>query len=67
LKVVNTRSYAIRTQVGLGSKRLNGTGTVTILIGALTEVNSFDQPDQIAPVTTVVSGPRQPVCLRLRA
>jgi hypothetical protein len=31
LKVVNTRSHAIRTQVDLGSKRLNGTGTVTVL------------------------------------
>jgi alpha-L-arabinofuranosidase len=56
VKVVNTRSHAIRTQVDLGSKRLRGTGTVTTLSGALTDANSFDQPNQVAPVTTTVSG-----------
>jgi alpha-L-arabinofuranosidase len=55
LKVVNTRSHAIRTQVDLGSKRhrhrhRHGPH------GALTDVNSFDQPNQVAPVTTAVSG-----------
>ena len=56
VKVVNTRSHAIRTQVDLGSKDLRGTGTVTTLSGALTDANSFDQPNHVAPVTTRVPG-----------
>jgi hypothetical protein len=56
VKVVNARPRPIRTRVDLGPKRLGGTGTVTTLRGALTDVNSFAQPTKVAPQTSRVSG-----------
>jgi alpha-L-arabinofuranosidase len=56
VKVINARPRSLRTKVDLGGKRLSSTGTVTTLSGALTDVNSFEQPNNVAPVTTRVSG-----------
>jgi alpha-L-arabinofuranosidase len=56
VKVVNSRSHAIRTRVDLGNKPLGRTGTVTTLTGALRDMNSFEAPTKVAPKTSVVSG-----------
>ena len=52
VKVVNTRSHSIRTQVDLGRVPLGRTGSVTTLRGALSDVNSFDAPTKVAPATS---------------
>jgi alpha-L-arabinofuranosidase len=56
VKVVNARPRSIRTRVDLRGRRLSGSGTVTTLTGALSDVNSFEQPTKVAPVTRKVSG-----------
>jgi alpha-L-arabinofuranosidase len=56
VKVVNSRPRPIRTQVRLGPRRLSRTGRVTTLMGALTDVNSFERPRNVAPRRTIVSG-----------
>jgi alpha-L-arabinofuranosidase len=52
VKVVNTRSRSIRTRVDLGDTGLSQKGSVTTLRGALSDVNSFDAPTKVAPVTS---------------
>ena len=52
VKVVNTRSRSIRTRVELGRVPLSRTGLVTTLRGALSDVNSFDEPTKVAPATS---------------
>jgi alpha-L-arabinofuranosidase len=56
VKVINARAHAIRTKVDLGRRRLSGSGTVTTLSSALTDVNSFAQPTKVAPTTTRAYG-----------
>jgi alpha-L-arabinofuranosidase len=52
VKVVNTRSRPITTRVDLGRVPLRRTGSVTTLRGALSDVNSFDEPTKVAPSTS---------------
>jgi alpha-L-arabinofuranosidase len=56
VKVINTRSHAIRTRVDLGRRHLGRKALVTTLTGGLSDMNSFDQPLKVAPVTRRVSG-----------
>jgi alpha-L-arabinofuranosidase len=56
VKVVNARARPIRTKVDLGRQRLSGRATVTTLSAALTDVNSFAQPTNVAPTTSSVFG-----------
>jgi alpha-L-arabinofuranosidase len=56
VKVINARPRSLRTKVDLGGRRLSSTGTVTTLSGALTDVNSFERPNNVAPATTRVTG-----------
>jgi alpha-L-arabinofuranosidase len=56
VKVINARPRSQRTKVDLGPRRLSGRGTVTTLSAALTDVNSFAQPNKVAPTTTRAYG-----------
>jgi alpha-L-arabinofuranosidase len=56
VKVVNSRPRTIRTEVDLRGRRLRDRGAVTTLSGALGDVNTFEQPDRVAPVSSQESG-----------
>jgi hypothetical protein len=56
VKVVNSRPRTIRTEVDLRGRRLRDRGTVTTLSGALGDVNTFEQPDRVAPASAQESG-----------
>jgi alpha-L-arabinofuranosidase len=56
VKVVNARPRSIRTQVELRGRRLSDRGTITTLTGAPGDVNTFEQPDRVAPETSRSAG-----------
>jgi alpha-N-arabinofuranosidase len=57
LKVVNAAASATETEIKLDTaSTLADTGRATVLTGANGDVNSFDKPDQVAPVETTIQG-----------
>jgi hypothetical protein len=56
VKVVNSRERAIRTRVDLGPRPLRDRARVTTLTGALSDMNSFEQPRNVAPRRAIVGG-----------
>ena len=57
LKVVNPALEAVSAGIHLnGAGPLSATGAATILTAGLKDVNSFDEPRKVSPVTVPVNG-----------
>jgi alpha-N-arabinofuranosidase len=52
LKAVNSAAEPTDAAIQVSGGRLTGTGTVTILMGALADENSLENPRKVAPITS---------------